>query len=228
MALNQYELQKLKNLLNQPSKSLNIFALGYPDIITDRSTLCNIWDNDNLLQLPIDLREKDIQAWHGYSGEVPDAIALFEHLGHQLTVIDKLAHRGIETLIDLNEPLPVSLYQTADLIIDTGTLEHCFNVGQAFRNMCEMIAVDGIAMTMAPYSKLNHGYYNFCPLMYQDGFGQNGFEIIDLEAIDRKYNPVEIPSATKQGMPAGTVLFCSARKVHNQSWQWPVQGKYLQ
>lgn len=94
--------------------------------------------------------------------------------------------------------------------------------------MCELLAVDGMVMTMAPYSKLDHGYYNFCPLMYKDGFRQNGFEIIDLEAIDRKYRPVEIPDATKQGMPPGTVLFCSARKVRNQPWQWPIQGKYLQ
>lgn len=228
MALNRYELQKLKKLLDQASRPLNIFSLGYPDIIIDRRALCDIWDNNNLEQLPLDSREKDIQAWHGYSGEVPNSVALFEYLGHHLTVVDKLAHRGIETLIDLNETLPISFYQTADLIIDTGTLEHCFNVGQAFRNMCELLAVDGMVMTMAPYSKLDHGYYNFCPLMYKDGFRQNGFEIIDLEAIDRKYRPVEIPDATKQGMPPGTVLFCSARKVRNQPWQWPIQGKYLQ
>ena len=227
MALNRYELQKLKSLLDQTSKSLNIFALGYPDIITDCLTLCEIWEDNNLEQLPLDSQQQDIQTWHGYSGEVPDAVEFFKYLGHKLTVIDKLSHRGIETLIDLNETLPIQLYQQADLIIDTGTLEHCFNAGQAFCNMCEMLAVDGMVMTMAPYSKLNHGYYNFCPLMYKDGFEQNGFEIIELEAINRKYTPVEIPSATKQGMPPGTVLFCSARKLQSQPWQWPVQGKYL-
>lgn len=75
MALNRYELQKLKKLLDQASRPLNIFSLGYPDIIIDRRTLCDIWDNNNLEQLPLDSREKDIQAWHGYSGEVPNSVA---------------------------------------------------------------------------------------------------------------------------------------------------------
>lgn len=227
MALSFYELGKLKGLLAQTSKNLQIFALGYPDIITDRATLCEIWQDDLLAQLPIDSKQKDIQDWHGYHGEVPDASAFFKHLGHNLTVIDKLCHRGNEISVDLNEPLPKDLYQQADLIVDTGTLEHCFNVGQAFRNMCDMTRVNGIIMTMAPYSKLNHGYYNFCPLMYEDGLEQNGFEVLEISAFDRKYRDVEIPNATKQGMLPGTVLFCSARRISNQPWQWPVQGKYL-
>lgn len=227
MALDLYALKKLKNLLDQSSKSLQIYALGYPDLIVDRATLSEIWQSNDLLELPLDNKQQDIQEWHGYRGEVPDASVFFDYLGHTLTVLDKLCHRGNEVSVDLNEPLPEELYQQADLIIDTGTLEHCFNVGQAFRNMCALTRVDGIIMTMAPYSKLNHGYYNFCPLMYEDGFGQNGFEILELSAFDRKYRDIEIPKETKQGMLPGTVLFCSARRISNQPWQWPVQDKYL-
>ena len=55
-----------------------------------------------------------------------------------IDVFDIYSHLGVEKLMDLNEPLPYEYKEKYDLIFDVGTLEHCFNVSQAFKNITEM------------------------------------------------------------------------------------------
>ena len=71
--------------------------------------------------------------------------------------IDIKKLRGVEKIVDLNEPLPAEYHNVYDLVIDTGTLEHSFNVGVAFRSMCQMAKVGAHIITLAPASMVNTG-----------------------------------------------------------------------
>lgn len=46
--------------------------------------------------------------------------------------------RENEIILDLNEELPIMYEKKYDLVIDTGTHEHCFNAGTAFTNMLKL------------------------------------------------------------------------------------------
>ena len=63
----------------------------------------------------------------------------------------------------------MSIKNKYDLIFDVGTLEHCFNVGQAFKNIMEMTKLGG-TIFMATASKINHGFWNFCVLLHTQIF----------------------------------------------------------
>ena len=228
MGIDNFYLREMSRVIeSRPHKHGRVTCLGYPDLLVDLSVVQELFGEDVAQDLPIDAHQKDIRAWHGFHGQVYDSVKLLSRLGYSVSVLDKISHRGIETLVDLNDDLPQHLYGTADLVIDTGTLEHCFNVGTAFRNMCELVALGGVVMTAAPANKLGHGYYNFCDNVYRDAFGTNGFKIMSLKLLDRGYNEVHPIPSKKIGPPAKSIWICVARRVELKPWQWPVQEKYL-
>jgi hypothetical protein len=203
-----------------------VVCLGYPDLLVADSDIRDLWGDDILKDLPVDAAQRQIQSWHKFQGTVYDSIELLTRLNFRVTVLDKIPHRGNEVQVDLNGPLPWDLVGVADLVIDTGTLEHCFNVGTAFRNMCELVAMDGVVMTAAPANKLGHGYYNFCNNLYHDGFRVNGFEVVSLKLLDSRLRDIPIPTK-KEGPPPRSIWMCVAQRRKIQAWQWPVQGAYV-
>lgn len=56
------------------------------------------------------------------------------------------------------------------LVIDTGTLEHCFNVGQAFMNVAVSVSIGGVILQAAPLNRFNHGFWSFSPTADHDFF----------------------------------------------------------
>ena len=150
-------------------------------------------------------------------------LRILEHLGHQYTVFDVTQHRGIESYIDLNDALPEEYRGAFDLVVDSSCLEHCFNVAQAFRNLCEMVRVGGWVTTVAPIYIFNHGYYNINPIMHQDGFEANGFEIRSQELITNDGFLVSGFNGKKSDVRHRTFVLTAARRLSDQPWRWPLQ-----
>lgn len=208
-------------------KNINkkLIALGYPDLLATKKTLIEVFGKKLVSGLSIDKFENDIQKWHKWNEPVYNVFDLFSYYRFIPTVLDIESHRGVETIVDLNEHLPLDLKNQFDFLVDTGTLEHCFNVGQAFKNMCDLINLGGIIITAAPISKLNHGFYNFCPILYNKGFSENGFEILSMNLIDGKGNLQDLQIGKE--MPTNkSILVCIAKKIRLQEFKWPSQGKY--
>lgn len=230
MGVNRYFLQRIKELVDSGrinKKRRVMVCLGYPDLLVDHIDIQRLFGDDLAAKIPRDPGESAIKAWHRWTLPVYDSLWLFRHMGFEVRVIDKIQHRGFEIEADLNEPLGVDMREIAGLVIDTGTCEHCFNVGTAFRNMCEMVARGGAVITAAPANKMNHGYFNFCPVAYPDTFHVNGFELLRLECLDSKLKVITVPSKTKIGLPHGSTFLATAIRREIRSWAWPIQGKYL-
>ena len=85
-------------------------------------------------------------------------------------------------LQDLNVPIPDSLREQYDLVVDGGTLEHVFNLPVALRNLMEMVRVGGHALSITVANNCcGHGFYQFSPGLFFKVFSkENGFE---LEAV---------------------------------------------
>lgn len=138
-------------------------------------------------------------------------------------VYDVISHEGIEQSLDLNFPLPIYKCQTADLVIDPGTLEHCFNVGQAFQNMCELVRVGGSLITTAPFIMPNHAFWSFNPCVYFDAFEQNGFELWGFEVVTLN-KPTWLPKSRFTPAIPDTIFIVAAKKTTHQRWKWPTQS----
>ena len=210
------------NCLETPTE---VVCLGWPDFIVSEELMFEIY-GETAEQFRI---ENNPKSWGRKERELFDVHAVFQHHNCNLTIIDVIQHRGVEEFLDLNEPLEENFFQRFDLVVDTGTIEHCFNAGTAFKNMCNMTKVGGVIITAAPYSRPFHGYYNFTREMYTDGFGKNGFDILEIVGtISKKMHVALDEDFFTKNMPAQGILNCIAKKVEDKEFKWPIQGKYTE
>lgn len=97
------------------------------------------------------------------------------------TDVDINIHADLK--LDLSKPLPGHLHGVAAAVVDIGTIEHIFNVAQAFENIVNMIRPDGMVMHISPVSWYNHGFYNFNPLLFEEFYTANDFAAVQSGTI---------------------------------------------
>ena len=79
-------------------------------------------------------------------------------------------------IADLNEP--VELGRQFDLVTNNGTSEHLWNQHQVFKNAHDLCCTGGIMLHCLPCSPwLNHGFYNYNPVLFRDLAHANGYSI---------------------------------------------------
>jgi hypothetical protein len=207
--------------------------LAYPDMIVPRAALAQAIGEEALADLP--QRSDAAQTWeyHGLAGigdALYESVAVLERLGVDSTIVDAARLRGMERVVDLNFPLPADLARNFDLVVDTGTCEHCFNVAQAFVNACEALDVNGMLVHAAPLTRINNGFWSFNPTIYPDFFEANGFELQLLTGvagnIREGFHPFNVDPFARFEAPAGAALYVVAQRREVRPLRWPVQRKY--
>ncbi|MFT3752552.1 MAG: hypothetical protein QM800_06625 [Paludibacter sp.] len=236
MGMSNQGLKLLNSIIRDmaPSGELRrVLALGYPDILASPAELLDTLGPQIFERLQFREDAAEIIAWHKV-GDLTDRIAstesLFTAWGMELEVSDIVEARGGELILDLNEPCAEHLHGRYHLIIDSGTLEHCFNIGQAARNVANLTAVGGYILHGNPLNMLNHGFYNLNPTWYADFYQDNGFDIVYLKAMSgtlRDAKVHEVPMYKRfVDVPADSTMNCIVRKRRQRPVRWPVQTKY--
>jgi len=103
--------------------------------------------------------------------------SLYEMLGFSRSVrIDQSAYEAAEELLNLNEPeTPAALCDAFDVVLDSGTIEHVFNIGQAMTHCLKMTRPGGRIIHLTPSSNaVNHGFYSVSPTLYADFYSASG------------------------------------------------------
>lgn len=234
MAIDNIYLNYLAPLLNEfgGGRSLRIACLSYPDLLLRPADVAKAFPTLDEAKLQIRSDSDRICAWHGIKQpiEVTDTLSLLSALGHTVDFLDMKAFRGVEKIVDLNLPLPDDFVGCYDLVVDTGTLEHCFNVGTAFVGMCRLLADGGYILTQAPLNKVNHGFWNFSPCVYANFFVQNNWEVKYLLGYFTEGGKVTVFKPSHNGRfaaPCESVVIACAKKVRGASYDFPTQQKYL-
>jgi hypothetical protein len=214
-------------------ESQRVLSLGYPDILALPEQLAALFGAQLLPTLQYRDDSAEIARWHGLpeTARIVEAQNFFALLGYDLEVLDVVEARGGEMVHDLNQPLPPQLHRRYALVIDPGTLEHCFNIAQAAKNVAEVVATGGCVFHGNPMNMFNHGFYNLNPTWYQDFYAANGFSVQLLEGV---VNPVKQPgrfdvprTARFGGVPPESSLYVLARRVADMPVRWPTQSKYV-
>jgi hypothetical protein len=208
-----------------------VLGLGYPDIVESRDDLCTLFGEgirDHLVNRP---DASAVRARHGLgAGDIVDTRSLFAALGMRLDCVDVQTGFGVDRVVDLNDKLPSDLVGRYSMVIDPGTIEHCFNIGQAMMNAAQALAVGGFVVHVNPLSMFNHGFYNLNPTFYHDFYGDNGFHILfmnglaPLQKADAFFDVA--PVQRFNGVPENSVMIVIARRIALRELAWPVQGKY--
>ena len=236
MAIEALYLTLLKQAIDRrraARPALTGLLLAYPDLLLTRAALAGIVGETVVASLPARGDAASIWEYHGLPGVTEplfDSLAVFRALGVEPTVIDVARLRGDERIVDLNHPLPADLVERFDLVVDTGTCEHCFNVAQAFVNACAALAVGGILVHAAPLNRVNHGFWSFNPTIYPDFFEDNGFDLHVLTGVTgdlaKGFRPFAVDPFNRFEPPPGSALYVIAQRREIRPLKWPVQRKY--
>ncbi|HXF78553.1 MAG TPA: hypothetical protein VN598_06805 [Usitatibacter sp.] len=237
MAIEALYLQYLKQAIDRgrggEARRLRGLLLAYPDILVPRAALGRILGEEVLAGAGQRADAASIWSYHGLPGVADpmyDSVELFSRLGVDATVVDVAKLRGMERIVDLNSPLPDDLRGQFDLVVDTGTCEHCFNVAQAFVNSCEALAAGGILVHAAPLTRINHGFWSFNPTIYPDFFEDNGFELQVISGVTGTlkdgFRPFAVDTFRRFQAPPEAALYVVARRTEVRPVRWPVQRKY--
>ena len=209
-------------------KPARLLCLGYPDLLLS-------FGAEKGVDAPIAADAAAVAQWHGWGGAVYDTTAALKTLGCTPTYIDIHASRNCERIVDLNRPLPHDLIGQFDAVLDPGTCEHCFNIGQAFMNCLAALKPTGTVIHTNPLQQINHGFWNISPTAYADFYGHHGFEV-ELSILAGPLANREIIQGRPHkrfGIHGEAVNLCVAKRSLSEdaiplAVGWPTQFKYRQ
>lgn len=108
----------------------------------------------------------------------------FAALGVKMDFFDLQEQFGVEKFLDLNKPLPNSLFQKYDFLINPGTYEHCFNIAQAMQNGYDILKPKAHSYHTAPIGRGVHGFWNFNECTFSSFYKHQEGDIISQEVIN--------------------------------------------
>ncbi len=139
-----------------------------------------------------------------------------------------------------------------DLVINNGTGEHVFNQYALFLNFHNLTKVNGIMLNILPFIDwINHGFYNFNPIFFADLAASNNYEILKISLANRDGSELKLDSnnfsilfeqikphrndskfnkmieIAKDKIGKNILLVVVSRKLSEESFKIPLQGKYL-
>ena len=97
----------------------------------------------------------------------------------EIVRIDYSNYESSEVIFDLNKTdIPDSLRGRFDVVIDSGTLEHVFDIAAGLRNCVSMVRQDGRVIHLTPSSNcVEHGFYSVSPTLFADFYSASGFTV---------------------------------------------------
>lgn len=193
-----------------------VLSLSYPDMVMSQDELQEATGFRTE-------RESDSGRWHGKDHPLPETAEAFRLLGtKEFRCVDIVRSRNVEEIVDLNHPADLGQY---DLVLDPGTTEHCFNIGQAIINAANAVKVGGLILHTPPLTMLNHGFYCLMPTLFHDFYGQNGWEVLALQMTNGNES-APAPATKRFSAEPELSLYCLARRTIGGKLIYPTQYKY--
>ncbi len=182
-------LRELRRVLEHPQlqhRPLNLLDIGsqnlhgagvqeiidFVHLFTDSVDKAQLQDYANLLSQGAEV--------HPTLGGMNGAWAgdLIERVGIKYTAFDIFEGYGT-TIFDLNEEDLYDPHRGAyDIVLNCGTTEHVLNQMNSFRVIHDATKVGGFIYNSLPMTGfLNHGYFNYNPLLFDELAQVNGYKI---------------------------------------------------
>lgn len=171
-------------------------------------------------------------------GYLSDSALFWTIAGIETSHLDCSEYENAEYIFDLNKPVDEALLGKFGTIVDGGTIEHVFDVRACLANIASMLKPGGRVIHMTQASNwIDHGFYQFSPVLFYDFYGANGFTNMVCNLADQgsgdvtrnrwKWYRFPRPDAPVF-MPSGQAgIFFSARSVSLSTGEVvPHQGDY--
>lgn len=151
-------------------------------------------------------------------------------------------------IVDLNEPIGSIRFGQFSLVTNNGTGEHVFDQAMVFKNAHDLCLTGGVMLHVLPFSPwINHGFYNFNPILFRDLAAANGYRAIHTVIDHRNGGNNDVlgnaePWLYQEKNPEGLVAFMNKKRAKaptpdllfgvalqkqtNAPFRKPLQGKY--
>lgn len=230
--------------INSENATKKIVSVGYPDLIfknSDRKKLISLGHQKFIQSRP------EAMQWHGLNPEEYSYFSiqkLFEFESWKFDYLDIKQGTGSDSdgfiEVDLNQSIPNHLYSSYDILIDSGTAEHCFNIGKVFENYFHLLKPGGILFQYIPFLSPNHGFWSMNPTAAFDLASCNPIKVLDCKLLSfdsyksyfkNKANEIKfLPTgrfSIDSSLFSNTVLMFFVYKKYKKSiFRYPVQAKY--
>lgn len=145
---------------------------------------------------------------------------LFEFLGAKdVQAMDISPYEGAKLIHDLNCPTLGGVAERFTAVIDGGSLEHVFNLVQAFTTCMDLTAVGGSFISLGPANNfLGHGFHQISPeFLFAALNPANGFEVKRMLMHENKKHAAvyEVMDPQKFGQ---RVTLCNRSPVYIKTW----------
>ncbi len=180
----------------------------------------------------LDLTASDLQQEDGFTE------TFFDRIGYPpMTALDFTAEEGAEIIHDLNLPAPDDLKEQFDLVIDGGTTEHIFYIGQSLDTCHALLKPGGVMMSFVSCDGwFGHGFFQTGPdVPWRYWHHARGYEMLEVTIVPRKSPGKVTPIPDPTGLPRGgemaltgphMLLYCARKPMVAPPWKPPVQGHY--
>ena len=140
---------------------------------------------------------------------------------------------------DLNEIVDVAVQ--ASLVTNIGTGEHIFDQNAVFTNMHNLCKVGGVMFCHLPFTPwLNHGLFNYNPILFEALAVANGYGLLALDIGDREglicdltfeqivkeRGMVELEKAAREAVRP-LFVSCAMQKNRDAAFKKPFQKRYI-
>lgn len=196
----------------------DVLCLGYPDITAPHEQV------ERLLGVrPRVFTEHNKE--HQISWNLPETVDTLKLAGAgEVDCVDIKPSRGVEREVDLNQPYTWG--RRYGLVINPGTVEHCFNIATAMFNAWRAVDVGGVLLHVVPVSMVNHGFWNVCPTAIVDFARENAGMLLRIAARDREWRMVDVDHVKRCTVPPEVVLYATVQKVADTPEVIPTQWRY--
>lgn len=107
----------------------------------------------------------------------------------EITSIDASAYEKATVVHDLNQPIPATLLNRFDAVIEAGSLEHIFNFPIAISSLMGAVKPGGRLFIQTPANNyFGHGFYQFsAELFYRVLSVENGYRVHSLSVVEHLF-----------------------------------------
>ena len=165
----------------------NLWAMG-SQICSFSNSEANQWLRRNGFKTVID------------SGWLENPTPIFQAMGFS-DYIDVDINDQARRILDLTQTLPKDCNAVADMVLDSGTLEHIFELPTALRNMNRLLKPGGVIVHITPVTFFDHGFVNVNPSLYKRFYEVNGYKQLFMTFQITIHNPLRVPRISSSWMP---------------------------
>jgi SAM-dependent methyltransferase len=163
---------------------------------------------------------------------------LFDFLGYpKMEAMDFTDKEGAQHIHDLNKPIPDELNEKFDIVLDGGTTEHIFYIGQALDSCHALLKPGGLFLSyVSADGWFGHGFFQTGPdVPWRYWHHARGYEMLEVSLVNRKSPLKRIQIEDPTGKPRGGeaslagphLLLTAARKpLRAPEYVAPIQSHY--